>query len=176
MHDMSEHCPGGTCPWRISIHAAAGVHLEELCNSERRGDDYDRAHQESFLFHLIGTVDAYLQELNLFHECYLPLTSVTVRKLEKALEKKATHSMALEKLAKLEKDKGSWLGRAKEMRNHSMHRHSVSRTYYVGGEKSGEVRLANPRSGKLDEKDYLEMFHQWVVEMGDLLDELRASN
>jgi len=154
----------------------AVVHLEELRGSERRGDDFERAHQESFLFHLIGARDAYLQELNLFHGRGLHLEDVSRWKLEKALRDKGTQSKALEKLTELENDLESWLSRAKEMRDHSTHRHSVPRLYHVGGEKHGEVFLTDTRSGNSVEQDYLRMFEQWVIEMRSLIEELRSSN
>ena len=35
----------------------AGVHLDELeAMPSRRGDNFERAHQESFLYHLLGVV------------------------------------------------------------------------------------------------------------------------
>lgn len=39
----------------------AEVHLKELLALPRlSGDDFDRAHQESYLYHLIGAKDAFL--------------------------------------------------------------------------------------------------------------------
>lgn len=154
----------------------AGIHLEELRDSERRGDDFERAHQESFLFHLFGVRDAYLQELNLFHECGLGIGEVAKWRLEQELQNKGVRSAALEKLTLLEDDQESWLGRAKEMRHHSTHRHSVPRVYHRGGENHGDVHLTDTRSGTVIEKDYLRLFEQWVDEMRSLIQELRASN
>ena len=46
----------------------AAVHLDELKSIEQLGgDDYDRAHQESFLYHLMGAKDAFLIELNTYY-------------------------------------------------------------------------------------------------------------
>ena len=43
--------------------------LDELSNDPERGrgQDFERAHQEAFLFQLAGVVDAFLQELNVRH-------------------------------------------------------------------------------------------------------------
>jgi len=40
----------------------ARLHLEELRSYRRKGsgDDFERSHQEAFLFHLFGTRDAFL--------------------------------------------------------------------------------------------------------------------
>jgi len=154
----------------------AAVHLDELRNTERRGGDFERAHQESFLFHLFGARDAFLQELNLFHECGLPLEEVTRGKLAKAVQDGRKHSEALEKLIELEKDQTSWLSCAKEMRDHSTHRHSVPRVYHVGGERYGEVFLTDTRSGVAVEHDYLALFEEWHGNMMTLIQDLRSSN
>ena len=154
----------------------ANVHLDELQGYDRRGDDFDRAHQESFLFHLLGVIDAYLQELNILFDCGLELKEVKQWKLEKTIKHKGRQSLALKKLAKLEKDNESWLNQAKEMRDHSTHRHSVPRVYHLGGEKHGDVFLTNTRKGKPIKQDYISLFEQWAKEMDKLINELRSSN
>ena len=45
----------------------AGVHLQEILNQELDGGKFDLAHQESFLFHLCGTRNAFLWELNEYY-------------------------------------------------------------------------------------------------------------
>jgi hypothetical protein len=46
----------------------AKIHLDELAALPiRNGGDFDRAHQESFLFHLFGARDAFLAELNHYY-------------------------------------------------------------------------------------------------------------
>jgi hypothetical protein len=151
----------------------AAVHLDELRRIERRGDEFDRAHQESFLFHLHGTRDAFLQELNVYYGCGLPLNEVTRGKLDKALQDTGKRSRALDHLVSLESDPNSWINCAKEMRDHSTHRHSVPRLYHVGGERDGEVFLTDTRSGKPVEEDYLKLFETWLVSMTELTEELR---
>lgn len=43
----------------------AALHLDELKSKDTGGgDDFARAHQESFLFHLIGAKESFLLELN----------------------------------------------------------------------------------------------------------------
>lgn len=151
------------------------VHLEELCNAERRSDDFERAHQESFLFHLFGVRDAYLQELNLFHGCGIDIEKVTKGRLEQELKNKGIQSAALERLSQVEDDQEGWLGRAKEMRNHAMHRQNILRVYHLGGEYHGAVHLKDTRSGDEIKKDCPRLFEQWVEEMRSLIQELRAS-
>ena len=46
----------------------AEVHLREIRElGQPDGGDFDRAHQESFLFHLLSTRDALLAELNVYY-------------------------------------------------------------------------------------------------------------
>lgn len=154
----------------------AAVHLDELRGIDRRGSEFERAHQESFLFHLFGVRDAFLQELNVFHECDLSLKEVDEGKLRHALGDMGKQSKAFMKLIAVESDPESWLSYAKEMRHHSTHRHSVPRVHHVGGEKHGEVFLTNTRNGKVFEQDYLSLFEEWHGQMTDLIKELRCTN
>jgi hypothetical protein len=65
----------------------AKIHLDELAALPiRNGDDFDRAHQESFLFHLFGVRDAFLAELNHYYRCGLPQHDLTVGKLRNVLK------------------------------------------------------------------------------------------
>ena len=65
----------------------AKIHLDELATLPiRNGDDFDRAHQESFLFHLFGVRDAFLAELNHYYRCGLPQHDLTVGKLRNVLK------------------------------------------------------------------------------------------
>jgi hypothetical protein len=151
----------------------AALHLDELRKIERRGDEFDRAHQESFLFHLVGTRDAFLQELNVYYGCGLALKDVRLKTLKKEMKNTAKRSPALDRLDCLESNPNSWINCAKEMRDYSTHRGGVPRLYHVGGERHGEVFLTDTQSGKPREEDYLKLFEIWLVSMTEMLDELR---
>lgn len=100
----------------------AKVHLQELLSqTELSGDDFDRAHQESYLYHLLGAKDAFLQELNAYYQCNLPAINLTVGKLRDSLKDKNLESPELKELYELGKNTNSWLSHAKEMRNYSTH-------------------------------------------------------
>jgi len=155
----------------------ARVHLEELRSHQRKGsgDDFERSHQESFLSHLFGARDAFLQELNLYYNCGLELHEVTANKLKNKLSKMDIKCPELDKLIQYEKNPKCWLHDAKEMRNHSTHRRSVPRAFHVGGEYDGKVFLRNPQSGKLIENDYTDLFEEWCSKMETLLNDLRKT-
>ena len=78
----------------------ARVHLEELRSHQRKGsgDDFERSHQESFLFHLLGARDAFLQELNLYYNCGLELHKVRTSSLNQKLDKMGIRCPELNKL------------------------------------------------------------------------------
>ena len=154
----------------------AAIHLDELRSIERRGNDFERAHQESFLFHLFGVRDAFFHELNIAYECGLPINRVRMESLLKTLSERGACSKELDSIKALEADPNSWLSCAKEMRDHSAHRHSVPRVYHVGGERHGEVFLTDTKSGKPVEQDYLQLFESWLDSMKLLISGLRSSN
>jgi len=139
----------------------AAIHLDEL--KERRGigradgSDWERAHQESFLFHLFGVRDALLQEINFFHECGLMPHDVNKRKLTKRLAKMGIQSQAFRTLTRLEGMKSSWISIAARMRNVFTHQKGLPLNFRVhvggvGSEEDGHVSLRDPEIDKLMQK------------------------
>jgi len=155
----------------------ARLHLEELrvYPIKGSGDDFERSHQESFLYHLFGARDSFLQELNLYYRCGLPPDKVRVDSIRRNLNKRGLSSLELNEITQLEDLQGSWLNDAKEMRDHATHRRSIPRSLYIGGPEDGQVHLKNPRSGQNTEQDYLPLFEDWCKEMEQLLNRLRGT-
>src|SRR5271157_2334472 len=102
----------------------AEVHLVEIEQMPRRnGDDFDRAHQESFLFHLKGSLEAFLAEINCYYACNLPDGDITPGSLRKVIKAgKGDNAPELKELYTIENLQGSWLSHANAMRDHSTHR------------------------------------------------------
>ena len=154
----------------------ARVHLVELLNYPgRRGDGYEHAHQESFLFHFLGARDAFLAELNLYYKAGLASDGVSMGKIRNALKRRGVQCSELKELYELEQDSNSWLAHAKEFRDHSMHVHGVSRTYHRGGVTDGQVWLRHPKTNEAIPRDYLLEFSGWFDNMAKLLTKLRLS-
>jgi len=154
----------------------AGVHLDELeAMPSRRGDDFERAHQESFLYHLLGVRDAFLAELNVYYGINLPASGLSLGKLRDELQALGRSSPEIAELFNLESESGSWFKRAKDMRDHSTHIVGVRRTFHVGGECDGEVWLHEPGSGKPVQRDYVCEFRDWCLRMGELIEKLRTA-
>ena len=61
----------------------ARIHIDELRTHTTRntGDDFERSHHESFLFHLYGASDAFLQELNIYYSCGLSSVRLKVEQI-----------------------------------------------------------------------------------------------
>lgn len=154
----------------------AKIHLDELAALPvHGGDDFDRAHQESFLFHLYGTRDAFLIELNHYYSLGLPAESISLGKLRDALKLRNIQSPELSALFALEQDDASWYRLTKDMRDHSTHVQGVPRAFFMGGEDDNMVKLKNPRTGILTNRHFIYEFHEWFEQMFLLIDKLRAS-
>lgn len=154
----------------------AKVHLDELAAlPSLGGDDFDRAHQESFLFHLYGARDAFLIELNHYYGLGLPSENLSPGKLRDALKQRGVQSPELFTLFTLEQDDSSWYRHTKDMRDHSAHIQGVPRAFFIGGDDDGLVKLRNPRTGALTDSHFLDEFHEWFEQMRDLIEKLRVS-
>jgi Family of unknown function (DUF6586) len=154
----------------------AEIHLGELeALGHPDGSEYDRAHQESFLLHLLGVRDAFLAELNAYYGVDLPVGSVSPGKLRDALQSVGRQSAELAQLFALEQDEASWYSTAKAMRDYTSHAGGVARAYYVGGENHRKVKLIHPKTGQALEEHFLDTFRSWVTFMRDLVARLRSS-
>ena len=154
----------------------AAIHLAELRGQgPPDGGDFDKAHQESFLFHLLGARDALLAELNHYYEAGLPSDALSPGKIRDALKAKGLVSSELRVLYNHEQDEGSWFSKAKAMRDHSAHAQGVPRTYFLGGENHQKVKLKHPATGLLTERHFILEFEDWQVSMSLLVTTLRAS-
>ncbi len=154
----------------------AQVHLDELKAINRLGgDDFDHAHQESFLYHLLGAKEAFLIELNAYYSGGLPSNDLTAGKLREALRAKGKVSKELAELYSLENDVKSWLSFAKEMRDYSTHVSGAIRGFHLGGHRDGQIWLHNPLTGQSIERHYVDEFADWLANLKELLERLRES-
>ena len=156
--------------------AYAWIHFELL--QERGGNggaDFDRAVEESILFHLLGAKEAFLVELNAYYNCGLPAEAVSPGNLRKVFEARGAQCSELAELYQLESNPESWLAHAKQMRDHSTHVGGVPRAFHMGGENHGKVFLRNPNTGAYVDTHAPKALASWVVSMRSVLEKLRAS-
>lgn len=152
------------------------VHLDELkSQGPPSGNDFDRAHQESFLFHLLGARDAFLAELNHYYQAGVASDVLSLGKIRNELKKKLITSPEVATLYKIEQDESSWYCIAKDMRNYSTHIQAVPRHYFLGGENHQQVKLRNPRTGSMTERHFIIEFDEWLQKMRELIVSLRKS-
>lgn len=157
----------------------ARVHLNELAELPRlSGSVFERAHQESFLFHLFGVRDALLAELNHYYNAGCEPDRISPGKLRDALKKLGVTSAELVELRQLDEASSSWYALAKRMRDHSAHVQGVRRRYYLGGDDDGDVRLIDPAGGGTEPvgPHVLVQFRQWFGEMTAFVSRSRASS
>src|SRR5262245_11359072 len=89
----------------------ADIYIREIDKlAGQRGTDADRAHQESFLYHLAGAVEAFLAEINCYYGCGLPAENITLGNLRKAITAaRGANAPELVDLHKLGENQESWL-------------------------------------------------------------------
>lgn len=155
----------------------AKVHLDELKSiNVHGGDDFDRAHQESFLFHLSGVKEAFLVELNFYYGAGLSNDSISLGKLRNSLKNKGMSSPEVAEIYALENDKNNWLYLLKSMRDVSIHTTGVKRHYHLGGTNHGKVWLSEPYTQNTIEVHFVDIFESWLSNMDSLIQKLRASS
>jgi len=156
----------------------AAVHLAELRTfravERAQGTNWERAHQESFLYHLLGVRDALLQEINLFHACGIQMDQVRKQDLSARLASQGKTAPGLDIVTALEDDPKSWLSMAGRLRHFSTHQKNVPQQYFVGGDRHDSIFLKDPLDGALIEKDYGELFSDWLRRMNELVVDVRA--
>ena len=115
----------------------AELMLRELKEpADIEGDDFQRAHEEAFFFHLHGARDAYLYEIKEHHKLTLGRKKVTVEVLCKALRGGCPGTEQLDEIVNLENNRNHPLHRLKEWRDVSTHRGGVTRHFFLGGSEN----------------------------------------
>lgn len=107
----------------------ARLHLDELriYSDDGGGGDWEKAHEESVLFHLVGAKDAFLQEINSMHRLGLDPMKVNEKSLAKALKQRVGNSVSLVHLEGLSEDPGSCYSQMVAMHEFGNTRHPASR-------------------------------------------------
>jgi hypothetical protein len=153
----------------------AALSLHELNGDEGlHGDDFQRSHEENFLFHLYGVIDAFLHEINEHHRCGLAANKVTIERLEKALAPKKRTSAQLDEIKSLGGDVANVVARIEEWRHSSMHRGGPQRLFFVGGEEHGRRRFTVPGTTTPASKHIPDEFADALDEVRSLIKRLRA--
>ncbi len=154
----------------------AQLHLDELIERNiSNGDDFDRAHQESFLYHLLGVKESFLIELNAHYKTGLIGQEISMGKIRNVLDGRGLISEELKELYRLENDDSSWLFHAKAIRDHSTHIANVPRHFHLGGDDDNLTYISNPKTGKVIERHLINEFKDWISIMKETIQRLRSS-
>jgi len=156
----------------------ARISLNEIKSRPELGsaDNFERSHEENFLFHLIGAKDSFLQEINIAYGSNLPIHKVKERSLVGKLIEMGIQSPELCEIMDLEdRQKAGWLAFAIELRDQGTHRRDIGRTLEIGGELNGEVSFHNPISGQCMDIDSIQFFKLCLENMTGLLERLRST-
>ena len=126
----------------------ARIHLQELEDYENKhsNDDWENAHQDSFFYHLAGSVEGILHEINAGYCLELKLTNVSTKSVERALKKST--SPAFNEIAKLRNDTTSWLAQLYVWRNHGTHRNRVPKIVQLSTCSNPDNEFKDPRTGQ----------------------------
>jgi hypothetical protein len=154
----------------------AEIHLEEIVSRPQVGiaDQFERAHEESVLFHVVGAKDAFLQETSAAYGLGLRKNQIKEKTLEQRLKSKGLRCSALTRLQKFQSRKNSWLADAIELRNQGMHRASISRMFDEGGPQRGRVFFRSPRKRTYLDKPIPEFLGDCISRIRRLLSRYRT--
>ena len=131
--------------------AYADIHVGALENyvNATSNDVWENAHQESCFYHLAGSVEALLHEINHGYRLGLPLHRVSWTTVPQQLDKANRASPALSELDLLRNDPTSWLSFLFEWRNHGTHRGRVGRIVNMSTHSRIDNEFTDPRSGSV---------------------------
>jgi hypothetical protein len=123
----------------------ARIHLEELkaLPEPWSADDWQRAHFESFFFHLFGARDAYLLEANEHYGAGLADDQVRLADLLSRLASRGIATPDLNELRTVEEDPATFLRLAATLRHKATHQSGNPLMFYVGS-GTDSVRYKDP--------------------------------
>jgi hypothetical protein len=129
--------------------AYARIHAEELKTypNATSNDEWENAHQESFFYHLAGSVEALLHEINEAYALGLALDKVSFERVSTELLRSGQSSPAFDGLESLREDKSSWLSLLFEWRHHGTHRAHVGKVVNFSTHRRVDNEFKDPRSG-----------------------------
>lgn len=159
----------------------ARLHVDELTGYVNLGslDDWERAHAESVLFHLVGAKDSFLQEVNSAFALGLSLNSVNERALTDKIHERDVQPEALNRINELRENKDSWYSLMIELRNHVTHRNNISRLGKIGvGSAKDTPRTSHfkhPQTNEMIEDDVVVLLQRFCDCLGGLISDLRQS-
>lgn len=154
----------------------AQLYLDELKNSTISGSDSEKAHQESFLFHLNGAAESFLAEINEIYDLGIKAKNLSIQSLKNAKFKSKPKSKKpigeAQKLSKL-MGKKNWLSELKSFNPHAIE--EVKKGKKTKNKDKDETANLVEQIGQMPTNPVLEKFEVWQGKMRQLILELRES-
>jgi hypothetical protein len=148
------------------------LYLDELKNTKISGSESEKAHQESFLFHLNGVVDAFLAELNEIYSLGIKSKKLSIEALKNAKYDSKKQGKEGKRLSKL-MGKKNWLGELKEF-NPTI-TPALKKAKKTKGNDKAEAASLVEQVSPLPSNPLLERYEEWQAKMRKLISELRES-
>jgi hypothetical protein len=137
-------------------------------------NDLLRAMEEAFLFHLMGTIDAYLFEIVVNNNFDIKEKQVTINFIYNKFNRRLPEDFNI--LYSKMKTKTDWLCKASYLRNNCAHRFYNPRSLYIGGEYDNQIHLIDPSTNNPITKDFIDLFSEWLNKMNLFILELREKS
>lgn len=154
----------------------ATFYIEEITGlTGPLGQPLQRAHMESYFFHLLGALDSFLGELNFYYDCGLSDCNLSVGNIRENLKSRGLPYGEVSEIYLLQHDPHSWLSSAKRLRDHCTHISGISMAMNWGGDHDGELHIIDPRSKDAIKKPLVSAVTDFHMAMVDFIDRLRST-
>lgn len=127
----------------------AEITLSELENYQNKykNDDWERAHQENFFYHLVGSIESILLKINEGYSLQMELSKITWGSIGGKLTEKGIVSPAFTYLSD-SKEKIPWMKLLYAWRNHGTHRGNVGKYVNLSTNQELDNNFKDPKTGK----------------------------
>ena len=157
----------------------AELTFKEIMSHPRFGsaEDFERAHEESYFYHIIGAKDSFLQEINEAYKLGLLPYQVNEPALAKKLNAKMLHSIELDEIINLKNDSTSWLAIAIRLRNHGTHQSNIPRLFdeVISSKTSSTRYFIDPMTNTQLKTDIPTFMEQCLIDVKALISRLRTT-
>lgn len=148
------------------------LYLDELKNPKIASSEGEKAHQQSFLFHLNGVVDAFYAELNEIYSLGIKDKKISLESLKNAKSDSKKSIKEAKKISKL-LGKKNWLAEVKSFNPQLPQINKKAKK--IKGKTKEEPSSLVEQINQSPSNPVLEKFEEWQAKMRKLVSELRES-
>jgi hypothetical protein len=148
------------------------LYLDELKSINTTGSDEEKAHQESFLFHLKSVVDAFLAELNELYDLGIKKKNLSIESIKAAKYDSKKSGKEGKRLKKL-MGKKNWLGQLFDFDPNEIP--ETKKQKKTKGKEKPETSSPVEQVSQVSSNPSLDRYEEWQAKMRKLISELRIS-